>query len=183
VLFMAVMLGTPIPLKPVHILWVNLLTDSLPALALSMEPPPPDIMAKKPRPKGESIFAHGLWRRIALQGILIGLLTLMAFEWGLQKDDVAAARTMAFTTLIMAQLFQALNARAESSLFKVGLWSNKYMLYAIASSLVLMFAVVVTPLKIYFGVKVLSIVDWVVALVLSLLVFLITEISKYIRKI
>lgn len=182
VIFVAVMLGMPMPLKPIHILWINLLTDSFPALALGVEPPAPDVMDKKPRPKGESIFAHGLWWKITLQGILIGLLTLVAFRLGLMKNNLITARTMAFSTLVLTQLFQALNVRAETSLLKIGLFSNRYMTYSIILSAVLMFIVVLTPLRTYFGVSVLNATDWGIVFILSLSILIITEVIKYFKK-
>ena len=121
------------PLIPLQILWVNLVTDSLPAIALGMEPVESDIMKKSPRKKTESIFAHGLGLVALLQGLLIGALTIAAYFIGSRVytldggPNIPLGESMAFSTLAISQLFHAFNTRAHHSLFKVGFHSNKYM--------------------------------------------------------
>ncbi|AIS52151.1 calcium-transporting ATPase 1 [Thermoanaerobacter kivui] len=180
VLFIATILGMPMPLKPIHILWVNLITDSLPALALGFEPPEKDIMEKKPRQKGESIFAGGLAYRIPLEGMLIGLVTLIAFIIGL-KQNIETARTMAFAVLTLSQLAQALNVRSDKSLFKIGLFTNKYMVFALIVAILLQVILIVTPLNTIFGLRNINIYDWDIIVAMSVTPFLAMEIVKFFK--
>ncbi|AEM79567.1 calcium-translocating P-type ATPase, SERCA-type [Thermoanaerobacter wiegelii] len=180
VLFIATILGMPMPLKPIHILWVNLITDSLPALALGFEPAEKDIMEKKPRPKGESIFAGGLAYRIPLEGMLIGLVTLIAFIIGL-KQNIETARTMAFAVLTLSQLAQALNVRSDKSVFKIGLFTNKYMVFALIVSILLQVIVIVTPLNTIFGLRNINIYDWDIIIAMSILPLLVMEVVKFFK--
>ncbi|MBE3593206.1 MAG: calcium-translocating P-type ATPase, SERCA-type [Thermoanaerobacter sp.] len=180
-LFIATILGMPMPLKPVHILWVNLITDSLPAIALGFEPPERDIMEKKPRPKGESIFAGGLAYRIPLEGMLIGLTTLIAFVIGL-KQNIETARTMAFAVLTLSQLAQALNVRSDKSIFKVGLFTNKYMIFALIVAILLQVILIVTPLNTIFGLKNINVYDWDIIIAMSVTPLLAMEVVKFFKK-
>ncbi|KKC28525.1 calcium-transporting P-type ATPase, PMR1-type [Caldanaerobacter subterraneus] len=180
-LFIATILGMPMPLKPVHILWVNLITDSLPALALGFEPPERDIMEKKPRPKGESIFAGGLAYRILFEGMLIGLVTLIAFVIGL-KQNIETARTMAFAVLTLSQLAQALNVRSDKSIFKIGLFTNKYMIFALIVAILLQVILIVTPLNAVFGLKNINVYDWDIIIAMAILPLLVMEVVKFFKK-
>ncbi|AGB18772.1 calcium-transporting P-type ATPase, PMR1-type [Thermoanaerobacterium thermosaccharolyticum] len=177
VLLIATLAGMPMPLKPIHILWVNLVTDSLPALALGVEPADKDIMTKKPRPKNENIFADGLMFRIPIEGIMIGLVSFIAFLFGL-RENLTNARTMAFAVLTFSQLSQAMNARSNKSIFKVGLLKNKYMVLALAVSIFLQLVVILTPLNAIFGIKNINIYDWDIIILLSLSPIIIMEIVK-----
>ncbi|WP_434565420.1 calcium-transporting P-type ATPase, PMR1-type [Thermoanaerobacterium thermosaccharolyticum] len=177
VLLIATLAGMPMPLKPIHILWVNLVTDSLPALALGVEPADKDIMTKKPRPKNENIFADGLMFRIPIEGIMIGLVSFIAFLFGL-RENLTNARTMAFAVLTFSQLSQALNARSNKSIFKIGLFKNKYMVLALAVSIFLQLVVILTPLNAIFGIKNINIYDWDIIILLSLSPIIIMEIVK-----
>ncbi|MDI3476763.1 MAG: P-type Ca2+ transporter type [Thermoanaerobacterium sp.] len=177
VLLIATLTGMPMPLKPIHILWVNLVTDSLPALALGVEPADKDIMTKKPRPKNENIFADGLMFRIPIEGIMIGLVSFIAFLFGL-RENLTNARTMAFAVLTFSQLSQALNARSNKSIFKIGLFKNKYMVLALAVSIFLQLVVILTPLNAIFGIKNINIYDWDIIILLSLSPIIIMEIVK-----
>ena len=181
VLFIATILGMPMPLKPVHILWVNLITDSLPALALGFEPPENDIMENKPRQKGESIFAGGLSYRIPLEGMLIGLTTLIAFVMGL-KQNIETARTMAFAVLTLSQLAQAFNVRSDKSIFKIGLFTNKYMIFALIIAILLQVILIVTPLNIIFGLKNINFYDWDIIIAMSVTPLLVMEVVKFFKK-
>ncbi|WP_434632226.1 calcium-transporting P-type ATPase, PMR1-type [Thermoanaerobacterium thermosaccharolyticum] len=177
VLLIATLAGMPMPLKPIHILWVNLVTDSLPALALGVEPADKDIMTKKPRPKNENIFADGLMFRIPIEGIMIGLVSFIAFLFGL-RENLTNARTMAFAVLTFSQLSQAMNARSNKSIFKVGLLKNKYMVLALAVSIFLQLVVILTPLNAIFDIKNINIYDWDIVILLSLTPIIIMEIVK-----
>ncbi|OXT06113.1 ATPase [Thermoanaerobacterium thermosaccharolyticum] len=177
VLLIATLAGMPMPLKPIHILWVNLVTDSLPALALGVEPADKDIMTKKPRPKNENIFADGLMFRIPIEGIMIGLVSFIAFLFGL-RENLTNARTMAFAVLTFSQLSQAMNVRSNKSIFKVGLLKNKYMVLALAVSIFLQLVVILTPLNAIFDIKNINIYDWDIIVLLSLSPIIIMEIVK-----
>ncbi|WHE07889.1 calcium-translocating P-type ATPase, SERCA-type [Thermoanaerobacterium thermosaccharolyticum] len=177
VLLIATLAGMPMPLKPIHILWVNLVTDSLPALALGVEPADKDIMTKKPRPKNENIFADGLMFRIPIEGIMIGLVSFIAFLFGL-RENLTNARTMAFAVLTFSQISQAMNARSNKSIFKVGLLKNKYMVLALAVSIFLQLVVILTPLNAIFDIKNINIYDWDIVILLSLTPIIIMEIVK-----
>lgn len=177
VLLIATLLGMPMPLKPIHILWVNLVTDSLPALALGVEPADKDIMTHSPRPKNENIFADGLMFRIPLEGIMIGLVSFLAFLFGL-RENLTNARAMAFTVLTLSQLSQAMNVRSNKSIFKVGLFKNKYMILALAVSIFLQLVVILTPLNVIFDIKNINMYDWDIVILLSLSPIIIMEIIK-----
>ena len=138
------------PLSALQLLWVNLVTDGLPALELGVEPVEKDIMERAPRKKDESLFAHGLGISAIYQGIMVGALTLIAFAIG-KKTNVATADTMAFLTLAFSQLIHVSNVRSQHSLFTIGLFKNKWLLGAIAVSFALMFAIIFTPVSAVFG--------------------------------
>ncbi len=145
VIFIATMLNWEEPLLPIHILWINLVTDSFPALALGVEPAERDIMDKKPRDPNARIFGRGMVRRIVYQGFLTGILTLMAFTIGL-KDGLDVARTMAFAALTFGELVHVLNVRSNRySIFKIGFMTNRYAVGAIAVSGVLQLLVMIVP--------------------------------------
>ncbi|AFS77900.1 calcium-translocating P-type ATPase YloB [Gottschalkia acidurici 9a] len=144
-LFIAVVLGMPIPLLPIHILWVNLVTDSLPALALGMDPAEPDIMKRKPRDPKKSIFAGGLWTTIIVQGVIIGVITLISFNVG-RRTSIELGRTMAFITLSLSQIVHTLNVRSiDKSIFKMGLFSNKYLVGADLLSILSVSIIIIIP--------------------------------------
>ena len=153
-LFIATMLGWIEPLLPIHILWINLVTDSLPALALSVDPPEKNIMNRKAK-KNQNIFTKGMIRRVVYQGIMVGALTLLAFGFGagwdfatLESDPerAAIAQTMAFTVLAFSELVHVFNLRSnKDSIFKVGFGTNKTLLGAVALSTALMLVVLLIP--------------------------------------
>ena len=144
--FIAMLLWRETPLLPIQLLWINLVTDSLPALALGVEPPEVDIMRRPPRSRNESLFAGGTGSGAIWQGAMFGILTLAAYFIGSRVwNDAALGGTMAFATLALGQLVHALNMRSSHSLFRVGLLSNKYMLGAFFGSLALLLAVLLIP--------------------------------------
>ncbi len=135
-LFLAPLAGLPIPLLPIHILWINLMTDGLPALALSVEPEEGDVMKRPPRHPGESIFAHGLGIHAIWVGLLMAGVVLFVQAWSI-KTGHAHWQTMVFTVLCLTQLGHVLAIRSErESLFTMGLFSNKPLLGAVALSFV-----------------------------------------------
>ena len=170
-MFVASLMGLPIPLLPIQILWVNLVTDGLPAMALSVDPIAKDVMDQKPRPPEESIFAHGLVYKIALRGMLIGAASLAAYILGYYLSDgsMPAARTMAFATLVFSQLFHVFDCRSEKySIFEVGLLTNRYLLAAVGISAVMQLAVIYWPfLQDIFQTTPLDGLQWLIVLTLS----------------
>ena len=152
VMFLASLMGMPLPLLPIQILWVNLVTDGLPAMALGLEPPEPGIMTRKPRPKNESIFAQGLAKAIIARGVYIAIITLTAFTLGFIYskyhgiDDLYLARTIALTTLVFSQLFFVFECRSEKySLFDIGFFKNKFLIFAVLSSFIMHLLVIYHP--------------------------------------
>jgi Ca2+-transporting ATPase len=144
-LFLAPFLGLPLPLLPIHILWINLVTDGLPGLALTAEPAARDLMTRPPRRPGESLFAHGMWQHMIWVGVLIGGLSIGAQAWAYYSGD-AHWQTMVFTVLTFAQLVHVLVIRSErESLFTLGLRSNLPLLGAITLTVALQLAVIYLP--------------------------------------
>jgi Ca2+-transporting ATPase len=145
VLFLAPLLGMPISLLPIHILWINLVTDGLPGLALAAEPAERGVMQRPPRPPQESVFAHGLWQHALWVGLLMGGLCLGVQAWALAVGN-AHWQTMVFTTLTVAQMAHVLAIRSETdSLFRIGLFSNRPLLGAVALTLLLQLATIYVP--------------------------------------
>lgn len=180
VIFIAMLVGWPIPLLPIQLLWVNLVTDAFPALALGMEKKESDIMKLPPRNPSEPIVNRSSLIMILLQSLAITLVVLGAFAYGYlnHNDDLSTARTFAFITLVNSQLLCAYAARsAHFSVFKSGLFSNKYMNMAVALSFLLML-VAIGPLEAIFKTQPLSAHDWLIIAVLSPLPFIVAEISK-----
>lgn len=178
--FTAMLIWQASPLLAVQLLWINLVTDSLPAIALGMEPVEKDVMKRDPKPKGEGIFAHGFGVRIILQGVMFAILTLAGFviAWN-STGDVVAGRTMAFIVLAVSQIVHSFNMRSEHSLFKIGFFSNMYLNGAAALSMILMLLVVfIPPVNAAFGLTQLSGQMYLLALILALVPILVLEISK-----
>ncbi len=144
-LFLAPLLGLPIPLLPIHILWINLVTDGLPGLALAAEPAERGIMDRPPRPPRESIFAHGMWQHMIWVGLLIGGLSILGQAWAVGTGS-AHWQTVVFTVLTLAQLFHVLAVRSErESLFRQGLLGNPALLGAVLLTVGLQLAVIYLP--------------------------------------
>ena len=182
-LFLAPFLGLPIPLLPIHILWINLVTDGLPGLALTAEKAEPGIMQRPPRPPVENIFAHGMWQHIIWVGLFIAGLSLAAMAWAIARE-AAYWQTVVFTVLTVSQLFHSLAVRSEtSSLFRIGLFSNLPMLAAVMLTLALQLAVIYTPaLNDIFHTQPLPLFDLVVCLGVSSLVLVAVEIEKWLMR-
>jgi len=144
-IFLAPFLGLPIPLLPIHILWINLVTDGLPGLALAAEPAEADTMHRPPRHPQESIFAHGLGGHILWVGLLMGVVSIVTQAWALWTEH-AHWQTMVFTVLCLSQMGHVLAIRSEQdSLFRQGLWSNRPLVGAFALTLVLQLATIYVP--------------------------------------
>ena len=180
VVFTAMLLWQVTPLLAVQLLLINLVTDSLPALALGLEPLDKNVMLRHPPPKNEGLFAPGFGLRIILQGIMFSLLTLTGFTlvWE-STGDISAARTMAFIILAGSQVFHAFNMRSAHSLFKIGFFSNKYLNGAACISLLLIVLVsFVPPAASALGMTHLSAEMYGLALFLALVPVIVLEISK-----
>ena len=183
-IFLAPLIGLPIPLMPVHILWVNLVTDGLPALALAAEPAEKDIMKRPPRNPGEGIFAHGLGLHILWVGIIIGLLTLATQFIAIRTGDTHW-QTIVFTVLCFSQLWHVMAIRSEyRSLFKLGLFSNQPLLWAVLGTVMLQLAVIYIPyLNVFFHTKPLTIGELAIAFGVSSIVLVVVELEKMMKRI
>ncbi|MHB8110922.1 MAG: calcium-translocating P-type ATPase, PMCA-type [Syntrophorhabdaceae bacterium] len=182
-IFFAQLLGFPVPLLPIHILWINLVTDSLPALALSAEPSEDDVMKRPPRKPGESIFARGLGAHIIWVGFLMASLVL-AVEYYSLKLSSAEWQTMVFTTLCFCQIAHVLAIRSEKlSLFTQGLFSNKSVLVAVVISFLMQVAVVyVGPLNVLFKTRPLSLQQFGLCVGIASIIFIAVESEKQVRR-
>jgi Ca2+-transporting ATPase len=183
-LFLAPFLGLPIPLLPIHILWINLVTDGLPALALSLEPAEPDIMARPPRSPQESIFAHGLGVHAVWVGLLMGGVVLGLQAWAIHVGD-AHWQTMVFAVLCLLQLGHVLAIRSERrSLFSQGLFSNPWVFGAVAVTFLMQMATIYVPvLNPVFKTQPLSAGELAIVLGLSTAVFLAVELEKLVKRL
>lgn len=175
VMLLASLMGMPLPLLPIQILWVNLITDGLPAIALGLEPAEPFIMQRKPRKKNENIFAHGLGQLVLKRGIYISVITLLAFGIGIiycrysGTDGLWLPRTMALSTLVFAQLFYVFECRSEKySPFEIGFFSNPYLLIAvIISSFMQLMVIHWPPLQSVFKTTPLEGWHWLIIIALT----------------
>jgi Ca2+-transporting ATPase len=204
VIFLATLAGLPAPLTAIQLLWLNLITDGAPALALAIEKGDPDIMQQKPRSKSEPIinrtmllglgiqtvaqtfavlgaFALGLIWHLEANAVVVGnpFVYLLQHEW--RGVDVQTAETMAFVTLSLCELFRAYTVRSErASLFQIGIFSNRYMQYAVGLSIVLLILVCAVPfLQPIFNTHFLSLREWSIVLGLALIPAISEEITKF----
>jgi len=182
-LFLAPFVSLPIPLQPIHILWINLLTDGLPALALSMEPEEGDLMKRPPRHPRESIFAHGLGIHAIWVGLLMAAVVLSLQAWAIHIGD-AHWQTMVFTVLCFLQLGHVMAVRSErQSLFTQGILTNKPLLASVAITISLQFLTIYVPaLNPVFRTQPLNAMELMAVLALSSIVFLSVEIEKLIKR-
>jgi Ca2+-transporting ATPase len=184
-MFAASLLGLSIPLLPIQILWVNLVTDGLPAIALGVDPPDHDIMLRPPRHKDESIFSHGLAFKIILRGMLIGICTLAVFIITLKitGGGLMKARTMAFAVIVMSQLIHVFECRSERhSIFEINFLGNLYLVLAVCVSIsMLLIAIYVPALQTVFKTVGLIPGDWVEIIFFSGAISLIVNLRTYIK--
>jgi len=177
--FMAMLLWHKTPLLSMQLLWINLVTDSLPAIALGMEAVESDVMDRKPKPKNEGIFAHGLGVRVVLQGIMFAALTLIGFKVGENvTGTLEGGQTLAFMVLALSQVVQAFNMRSEHSLFKIGPFKNHKLNWAALASTLLVALVLFTPVKSAFGLVTLPWKLYLLGVGLILVPLLAMELSK-----
>ena len=184
VVFVAFLLRVPTPLLAIQLLWVNLVTDSLPALALGADPIQKDVMDAPPHKKEDGIFSGGMGYSVAVEGCLVGALALLAYTFGRVFFDLDLAqpvigRTMAFTVLSLSQLTHSFNMRSEHSVLRLGLFSNKKLVLACGVCALLMVSVVLfPPLAALFQTTALTSFQWLVVAVLSLCPLLVVEGEK-----
>ena len=177
--FIAMLLWHKTPLLSMQLLWINLVTDSLPAVALGMETVETDVMCHKPKPKDESIFAHGFGVRIILQGVMFGILSLIGFKIGeTATGTLAGGQTLAFMVLSLSQIVQAYNMRSEHSLFKIGFFTNHKLNWAALLSILLVSLVLFTPVGYVFGLVFLPGKLYAIGIGLILVPLLVMELSK-----
>lgn len=178
------LIGLPygaIPLIAIQILWVNLATDGLPAIALSVDPPAPDIMGQKPRPRGQGIFTRPVVMLMIVGGVWSALVNLGVFKWALDEGrGIGEAQGLCFLTLVLIQFFKAYNFRSDKkSVFKIGMFRNKWLNLAIVSQVILMLLIVYAPfLQELFRTFSLGVGDWAVVILLAGSVFPVLEITK-----
>ena len=182
-IFLAPFFGLPIPLLPIHILWVNLVTDGLPGLALAVEPGEKGVMQRPPRPPQESVFAHGLWQQIVWVGLLMGGVCIATQAWTYHAG-VSHWQTMVFTVLTLSQMGNVLALRSErTSFFQQGVWSNRPLVGAVLLTFVLQMATIYVPfLNPIFKTDPLSWQELVVCLLLSSIVFWAVEAEKWLLR-
>jgi Ca2+-transporting ATPase len=186
-IFLAPFFGLPIPLLPIHILWINLVTDGLPGLALAVEPKERGIMKRPPRHPKESVFSHGLGVHIIWVGLLMGGICIFTQEWAMKSGgsgDGSHWQTMVFTVLALSQMGHVLAIRSEqSSLFTIGLLSNKPLLGAVALTFALQMATIYVPfMNTIFNTTPLTLKELAFTLAMSSIVFIAVEIEKYFKR-
>ncbi|MBQ3104750.1 MAG: calcium-translocating P-type ATPase, PMCA-type [Lachnospiraceae bacterium] len=181
--FVSMLLWHKSPFMSMQLLWINLVTDSLPAIALGMEPVEENVMEQKPKPKEESLFANGYGIRIALQGLLFGVLTMIAFKLGESQTGLTeGGRTMAFMVLALSQVIQAFNMRSDRSLFRTGLFGNKKLNLAALASAGLVLILLFTPLSTVFQLIYLPVGLYLTAAGLILVPVVFMEIMKAVTR-
>ncbi len=177
--FLAMLLWHRTPLLSMQLLWINLVTDSLPAIALGMEDVEEDVMEHPPKPRDEGIFAHGLGLRVALQGLMFGGITLIAFRIGENvTGTLAGGQTMAFMVLSLSQIVQAFNMRSEHSLFRIGFFTNHKLDWAALVSVLLVALVLFTPVRTAFALVKLPGWLYLIGIGLILVPLVVMELSK-----
>jgi Ca2+-transporting ATPase len=183
ILLVAMLAGWPLPLIPIQLLVLNLITDGAPALALGVEKGDPDIMDQPPRPVHEPIINRDMVIGIAVQTVAITLAVLTAFQIGLEVGE-AHARTMAFATLSISELLRAYTSRSERySLWSIGIFTNRWMQWAVLTSLVVLMAIIYLPfLDPIFGTTALALDDWLVMFPLILVPSIAAEINKWVLR-
>ena len=183
--FLSMLFWKQAPLLSMQLLWINLVTDSLPAIALGMEPIEDDVMSQKPRDKNESIFAHRLGIRIALQGLMFGLLAIISFRIGwVSTGDIASGRTMTFMTLALSQVIHSFNMKSNKSLFKQHVFNNSLLNKAVVLSFVMVFVVLFVPgIVDIFGLTYLSFDLYMIGLGLAFVPVIVIELLKAMKVI
>lgn len=178
-IFFGLVLGIKSPLLAIQLLWINLVTDSLPAIALGLEKEEENIMSRLPRNPKKNLFADGLWWKIIIEGAMLGIFTLLAFSIGNHLYSVEVGRTMAFLTLGILELVHSFNIKSEESIFKIGVLENKYLVGALVLGVILqVIVVVVSPLAQVFSLVPLTGIQWLYTVLIAIAPIPIVEIQK-----
>ena len=178
-IFFGLVLGIKSPLLAIQLLWINLVTDSLPAIALGLEKEEENIMSRLPRNPKKNLFADGLWWKIMIEGAMLGMFTLLAFSIGNRLYSVEVGRTMAFLTLGILELVHSFNIKSEESIFKIGVLENKYLVGALVLGVILqVIVVVVSPLAQVFSLVPLTGIQWLYTVLIAVAPIPIVEIQK-----
>lgn len=181
-IFFGLVLGIKSPLLAIQLLWINLVTDSLPAIALGLEKEEENIMSRLPRNPKKNLFADGLWWKIIIEGAMLGIFTLLAFSIGNRLYSVEVGRTMAFLTLGILELVHSFNIKSEESIFKIGVLENKYLVGALVLGVILqVIVVVVSPLAQVFSLVPLTGMQWLYTILIAVAPIPIVEIQKAIN--
>ena len=183
-IFLGLILGMNAPLLAIQLLWINLVTDSIPAIALGLEPEDKNIMNKKPKDARAGIFSDGLWGKILVEGVMIGVLTLFIFSLGNKLYGLEVARTMAFVSLGMIEMVHSFNIRSEESIFKVGLFHNKYLVGAFIIGTIMQIGIVFIPsIANIFDLVTLTSTQWLYIAAISFVPIVIVELQKKLNEI
>ena len=183
-IFMGLVLGLKSPLLAIQLLWINLVTDSLPAISIGLEPADKDIMHRKPVDSKKGIFADGLWNKIVVEGIMIGMLTLVAFSLGNKFFGLEVGRTMAFLSMGLLELVHSFNIKSEQSIFKIGILENKFLIGSfILGAIVQVLVVVIPALAEIFKLVPLNQTQWMITIFISLLPIPIMELQKKLNEV
>ena len=183
-IFMGLILGLKSPLLAIQLLWINLVTDSLPAIAIGLEPAEENIMNRKPVNSRKGIFSDGLWNKIIVEGIMIGMLTLVAFSIGNKYYGIEVGRTMAFISMGILELVHSFNIKSEQSIFKIGILENKFLIGSfILGIFVQTIIVIIPPLAEVFQLVQLNQTQWIITLIIAILPIPIMEIQKKVNEI
>lgn len=178
-IFFGLVLGIKSPLLAIQLLWINLVTDSLPAIALGLEKEEENIMSRLPRNPKKNLFADGLWWKIMIEGAMLGIFTLLAFSIGNRLYSVEVGRTMAFLALGILELVHSFNIKSEESIFKIGVFENKYLIGALVLGVILqVIVVVISPLAQIFSLVPLTGIQWLYTVLIAIAPIPIVEIQK-----
>lgn len=178
-IFMGLVMGLKSPLLAIQLLWINLVTDSLPAIALGLEKPEKNIMNRKPVNSKKGIFADGLWNKIIVEGTMIGILTLVAFSIGNKYYSLEVGRTMAFLSIGFLELIHSFNVKSEKSIFESGLFENKYLLGSFILGIFIQTIVVIVPMFAnIFELVPLNLMQWIITIGISIIPIPVMESQK-----
>ena len=178
-IFVGLLFGIKSPLLALQLLWINLITDSFPAIGLGLEKAEDNLMARKPLDSKKGLFADGLWVKICIEGIMIGILTLFAFNLGNNLYGLEVGRTMAFVSLGMLELAHSFNIKSEESIFKIGIFENKYLVGAFLVGMLLQIGVVIIPpIANIFKLTALNYMQWLYTILISIIPIVVMELQK-----
>lgn len=179
-IFISILFKFPVPLSPIHLLWINLITDSLPALSLGVDTYDKNIMNNKPRKGNKNLISKSNIIKLILNGFIIGIVSITSFLTRYKKVNLIYAQSMAFIVLSFSQLFLSLSIRSEKEyLFKIGLFSNMKLIYSILLGVIIQIILIKIPsFNSFFNTQNLSTNDWIISIILSLIPFIISELLK-----